>query len=71
MKEINSTEIARLAGVSRSTVSRVINNYPNVPDKEGNGNSKIIVTCNLSAKDLAGKKTGDNRVVYDREGADF
>ncbi|WP_313999432.1 LacI family DNA-binding transcriptional regulator, partial [uncultured Paenibacillus sp.] len=29
--EINSVEIARMAGVSRSTVSRVINNYANVP----------------------------------------
>ncbi len=32
MKRLNSNDIARLAGVSRSTVSRVINNYPNVPD---------------------------------------
>ncbi|MGB4681475.1 MAG: LacI family DNA-binding transcriptional regulator, partial [Dethiobacteria bacterium] len=27
---LNSEDIARLAGVSRSTVSRVINNYANV-----------------------------------------
>lgn len=33
MKRLNSTDIAKLAGVSRSTVSRVINNYPNVPDE--------------------------------------
>lgn len=33
MKRLNSTDIARLAGVSRSTVSRVINNYPNVPEE--------------------------------------
>lgn len=31
-KKPNSTEIARLAGISRSTVSRVINGYPNVPE---------------------------------------
>ena len=31
-KKTNSTDIARLAGVSRSTVSRVINAYPNVPE---------------------------------------
>ena len=30
--KITSEEIARLANVSRSTVSRVINNYPNVPE---------------------------------------
>ena len=28
---INSAEIAKMAGVSRSTVSRVINGYSNVP----------------------------------------
>lgn len=33
MKRLNSSDIARLAGVSRSTVSRVINNYPNVPEE--------------------------------------
>ena len=32
-KKPNSTEIARLAGISRSTVSRVINGYPNVPER--------------------------------------
>ena len=32
-KRPNSTEIARLAGVSRSTVSRVVNGYPNVPER--------------------------------------
>ena len=31
MKRVSSADIAKLAGVSRSTVSRVINNYPNVP----------------------------------------
>ncbi|MDU5948904.1 MAG: LacI family DNA-binding transcriptional regulator, partial [Paenibacillus macerans] len=29
---MRSEDIAKLAGVSRSTVSRVINNYPNVPE---------------------------------------
>lgn len=32
-KKPNSTQIAQLAGISRSTVSRVINGYPNVPEK--------------------------------------
>ncbi|MGR5359943.1 LacI family DNA-binding transcriptional regulator [Vibrio mediterranei] len=31
-KPINATQIAKLAGVSRSTVSKVINNYPDIPE---------------------------------------
>ena len=30
MKKVDSVAIARLAGVSRSTVSKVINDYPNI-----------------------------------------
>lgn len=59
--EINSTEIAKLAGVSRSTVSRVINDYPNVPEKTKEKVMKIIQQYNyypnLSAQVLAGKRT--------------
>ncbi len=33
MKSVTSNDIARIAGVSRSTVSRVVNGYPNVPEK--------------------------------------
>lgn len=59
--EINSTEVARLAGVSRSTVSRVINNYSNVPSKT---RDKVLTAIkelnyfpNASAQMLAGKKS--------------
>ncbi|WP_134701005.1 LacI family DNA-binding transcriptional regulator [Ammoniphilus sp. YIM 78166] len=59
--DINSEEIARLAGVSRSTVSRVINHYPNVPQKTKEKVMKVIKEYNyypnLSAQVLAGKKT--------------
>ncbi len=59
--EINSTEIAKLAGVSRSTVSRVINDYPNVPEKTKEKVMKLIEQYNyypnLSAQVLAGKRT--------------
>ncbi|MBD2867667.1 LacI family DNA-binding transcriptional regulator [Paenibacillus arenilitoris] len=59
-KEINSTEIARLAGVSRSTVSRVINNYANVPEKTKEKVMSVIrrhnYYPNLSAQVLAGKR---------------
>lgn len=61
MKEINSNEVARLAGVSRSTVSRVINNYPNVPPKTRERVMKAIKELNyfpnVSAQMLAGKKS--------------
>jgi len=56
---MKSEDIARLAGVSRSTVSRVINNYPNVPDTTRAKVLKIIEKYsyepNTSARILAGK----------------
>lgn len=59
--EINSMEIARLAGVSRSTVSRVINNYTNVPPETRDKVMRVIeqynYVPNASAQVLAGKKT--------------
>jgi LacI family transcriptional regulator len=60
-KDINSDEIARIAGVSRSTVSRVVNNYSNVPEKTRQKIMKVIQQHNyfpnVSAQVLAGKKT--------------
>ena len=57
--DMKSEDIARLAGVSRSTVSRVINNYPNVPEKTRAKVLKIIEEYNYepntSAQILAGK----------------
>ncbi|WP_274653248.1 LacI family DNA-binding transcriptional regulator [Paenibacillus humicola] len=57
---INSAEIARLAGVSRSTVSRVINNYANVPAETRDKVLKVIEQHNyfpnVSARVLAGKR---------------
>lgn len=56
---MNSTDIAKLANVSRSTVSRVINNYKNVPEETRKKVEEIIekygYTPNLSARSLAGK----------------
>ncbi|WP_123043134.1 LacI family DNA-binding transcriptional regulator [Cohnella candidum] len=58
---IDSVEIARLAGVSRSTVSRVINNYSNVPPETREKVMQVIrqynYVPNASAQVLAGKKT--------------
>ncbi|TYQ15225.1 UNVERIFIED_CONTAM: LacI family transcriptional regulator [Acetivibrio alkalicellulosi] len=56
---MRSEDIARLAGVSRSTVSRVINNYPNVPEKTRDKVLKVIKQYNYEpntwARALAGK----------------
>lgn len=56
---MNSEEIAKLANVSRSTVSRVVNNYKNVPNETREKVQKIIdeygYTPNTSARTLAGK----------------
>lgn len=57
--KITSTEIAKIANVSRSTVSRVINNYSNVPEKT---RQKVLAVIeeygyvpNSSARALVGK----------------
>lgn len=56
---MNSEEIAKLANVSRSTVSRVINNYKNVPPATKEKVMKVIekygYTPNISARTLSGK----------------
>ncbi|MDR1540859.1 MAG: LacI family transcriptional regulator [Clostridiales bacterium] len=62
MKKLNSAEIARLAGVSRSTVSRVVNGYANVPSETRDRVMKVINENEyyplLSGQLLAGKRTG-------------
>jgi len=62
MQRLNSNEIARLAGVSRSTVSRVVNGYRNVPLQTREKVMKVINDNGyyplLSGQLLAGKKTG-------------
>ncbi|MFC4697287.1 LacI family DNA-binding transcriptional regulator [Enterococcus aquimarinus] len=61
---MNSTEIAKLAGVSRSTVSRVINNYSNVPAETREKVLKVIkeydYVPHASARMLAGSQ---NKVI--------
>lgn len=58
---MNSVEIARLAGVSRSTVSRVINNHANVQEETRRHVLDIISRYeyepNTSARALVGKPT--------------
>src|SRR5690554_5964462 len=56
---MRSEDIAKLAGVSRSTVSRVLNNYPDIPQITRDKVLKIIEEYNYepntSARALAGK----------------
>jgi len=58
---MRSEDIARLAGVSRSTVSRVLNNYPDIPQRTREKVLRIIEQYhyepNTSARALAGKGT--------------
>ena len=58
-KAINSTQVAKLAGVSRSTVSKVINNYPDIPEETKEKVRSVIkeyrYTPNASAQVLKGK----------------
>lgn len=57
---MKSEEIAKIAGVSRSTVSRVINNYSNVPDETKKKVMEVIEKYNYQpntcARVLAGKQ---------------
>ncbi|MHB8129375.1 MAG: LacI family DNA-binding transcriptional regulator [Mobilitalea sp.] len=61
MKKITSNDIAKLAGVSRSTVSRVINDYSNVPPETRSIVMKVIKENHyypqLSGQLLSGKQT--------------
>lgn len=61
---MNSTEIAKIAGVSRSTVSRVINNYSNVSEETREKVLRVIkeheYVPHASARMLAGSQ---NKVI--------
>lgn len=61
-------EIAKLAGVSTTTVSKVINNYPDVSDKTRKKIKKILekenFLPNAQAQGLTTKKTWTLGVVY-------
>lgn len=58
---MKAEEIAKLAGVSRSTVSRVINNYSNVPEDTKRKVMEVIAQYNYRpnafARTLAGKRS--------------
>lgn len=60
-RELNASDIAKIAGVSRSTVSRVVNNYGNVTEETRQKVMKTIEEYNYvphaSAQMLAGKRS--------------
>ncbi|QHQ63274.1 substrate-binding domain-containing protein [Anaerocolumna sedimenticola] len=60
MKKITSNDIAKMAGVSRSTVSRVINGYSNIPPETRDKVMKVIQENHyypqLSGQLLTGKQ---------------
>lgn len=65
---MKSEDIARIVGVSRSTVSRVINNYSNVPEetrtKVLEAISKYNYIPNAQARTLAGKRSDTIGVFF-------
>ena len=61
MSDLTLDTIAKMAGVSPATVSRVLNNYPNVRESTRNRVQQIIDETgfrpNLAARSLASQKT--------------
>ena len=61
MDHLNSKDVAKIAGVSRTTVSRVINNSPNVSEETRKRVLDVINKNNYvpdaSARKLAGIKS--------------
>ena len=60
MSFIKIDDIAKLAGYSKATVSKVINNYPGIPESTREKIMKIIKKYdfepNIQARNLAGKR---------------
>ena len=71
MSNLTLDEIARRAGVSRSTVSRVINDHPNVSEEVRNRVKEIIEETgyqpNLAARSLASQKSKVIGLVIPRQ----
>ncbi|MFP4115071.1 MAG: LacI family DNA-binding transcriptional regulator [Spirochaetota bacterium] len=72
LRDINSTRIAKIAGVSRSTVSKVINDYPSISETT---RERVLAAVrryhyypDYSARILAGKKTHTLGLFFANEG---
>ena len=61
-------EVAKVAGVSAATVSKVINNYPDVSDKTRKKVKQVLSDMNFrpnaEAQSLATKKTWTLGIIY-------
>ena len=75
MSDLTLEDIARLAGVSRSTVSRVVNNHPNVSDNVRKRVLKLIQSTgyhpNAAARTLASQRSRMIGLVLPRSVSSF
>jgi LacI family transcriptional regulator len=75
MESLTLEEIARQAGVSRSTVSRVINNQPNVRDEVRDRVLQVVQQTgyhpNIAARSLASQRTNVIGLVIPRSVQNF
>jgi LacI family transcriptional regulator len=68
VRNITLDDVAKKAGVSRATVSRVVNNYPHVSKKVRDNVLKVIdeigYNPNVVARSLASRRTGNIGLVF-------
>lgn len=73
--KVTITDVARAAGVSMKTVSRVLNDEPNVTDatrkRVKQAAKELRYRPNLSARGLAGSKSYLLALLYDNPSADY
>ena len=75
MADLTLEDIAKLAGVSRSTVSRVVNNHPNVSEKVRKRVLEVIQSTgyhpNIAARTLASQRSWMIGLVVPRSVSSF
>lgn len=68
MKRVTLDDVAKQAGVSRATVSRVVNDYPHVSEKVRKHVQNILdetgYNPNIAARSLASQRTGNIGLVF-------
>ena len=75
LSSVTINDVARLAGVSKKTVSRVINNSPSVMEETRNQVNAVIkqtgYSPNPQARGLAFRKSFLIGLIYDNPNAEF